>query len=620
MISSPIRAMTKDDLRLPDRPFRHIFLVQNRDFWSTCPFTYDKEQDLVLTFDFAVVREVSLQGGTVAYLDHMVKSDLIERYNHETYRFFATWYLDKNGQDIFSYRGMKISTALRLYIWTDITYIVHLLVNLLALKHVRHERIFVGTEDALVLDALGLLGLRVESWQTAAGKQLREYYFPIFRWMHEQIYPSPMKRLVKIMVSRMLSAVTNLGSRLGILKNGTQNVFVQPYYPTYGIIKQLNRDENVNVVLENPADICGITREKYIPLSWTSARYRVLAESMINSFRSQKNTQWYIEGIDIGEYLYITILKRAATVLPECLNRMDDILDFFSKRPLKLMITTTNIGLTNCLMLNYCHARNIPTYLIINGYLGNAYLDESKDARWINSYGPSIKEHYFAGMENIVCLGDPRMDAYARADNSRQISTDKPTIVIGAAGYNNIDLNSYVAYEFDFLNDVLTACRTLISQGRSMDLIVKVRANGYIDQYRDFLREYHADIPVTLHDQVPMQQLLARADCYISLYSGTLFEAACLGIPALYYKKDTEIMAPPFDGASELVTADTPDELARKLELFYDHDSIFDAFRERNVLEKYVGPLDGNNLERNLKFIYSLLNVIPQKKKEELHS
>lgn len=60
---------------------------------------------------------------------------------------------------------------------------------------------------------------------------------------------------------------------------------------------------------------------------------------------------------------------------------------------------------------------------------------------------------------------------------------------------------------------------------------------------------------VELHDQIPFGQLIRQADFYISFYSQTLFEASCLGIPALYYKKDNEIKYPPFDGASELITA-----------------------------------------------------------------
>ena len=33
----------------------------------------------------------------------------------------------------------------------------------------------------------------------------------------------------------------------------------------------------------------------------------------------------------------------------------------------------------------------------------------------------------------------------------------------------------------------------------------------------------------------------------------------------------------------------------------------FDPFLDRGVMEKYVGPLDGGNLERNLSFINTLI-------------
>jgi hypothetical protein len=580
--------------------------VQNRNYWKTCPFPYDKAQDLVLSFDFAVVRAVTIQGGTARYLDHLVKSDLMEHYNHETYHFFANWFLDKDHEDIFVYRGITISNALRLYIWNDITYAAHILINLLALKHIRHGRLLVGIEDVHVTDMLGLLDLKKETWTIEPGDQLPEYYFPIFRWMHEQVHPSPLMRLAKIVVSGLLAMVTNIGGRLHILKNGTHNVFVQPYHPTIDIIKRLNLDDNINVVLENPTDIKEIVYEKFIPQGWTASRHRRSAESMISAFHARKVAQWTIEGINIGNYLYPRILEQTAKVLPECLKRIEEIITFFSKRRLSLMITTTNLGMTNCLTLNYCHKNGIPSYLIINGYMTGSYLDESKNANWINSYGSSIKDDYFAGMENIVCLGDPRMDAYA-AGLARNSSTDNPTIVIGAGGYSNIDLDSYVAVEFDFLNDILTACGTLIRNGRKMNIIVKVRPNGYIEQYSNFIREYHADLPVTLYDQKPMKLILSQADLYISIYSGTLFEAASLGIPTLYYKTD-EITSPPFDGRSELVTALTPDDLIRKIELFYERDSMYEVLNDKKVLEKYVGPLDGRNVERNLDFIYSLLD------------
>ena len=58
-----------------------------------------------------------------------------------------------------------------------------------------------------------------------------------------------------------------------------------------------------------------------------------------------------------------------------------------------------------------------------------------------------------------------------------------------------------------------------------------------------------------------MMQVLERTDFFVSIYSQTLFEASCLGIPCLYYKKDNEVMDPPFDGNSELVTVSNVEDL-----------------------------------------------------------
>lgn len=64
-------------------------------------------------------------------------------------------------------------------------------------------------------------------------------------------------------------------------------------------------------------------------------------------------------------------------------------------------------------------------------------------------------------------------------------------------------------------------------------------------------------------------------------------------------------MFPPFDGKSELVTAFSFEDLVRKMELFYKCDSIYDSFEVKSIMEKYIGPLDGHNIERNMEFIYS---------------
>jgi hypothetical protein len=104
-----------------------------------------------------------------------------------------------------------------------------------------------------------------------------------------------------------------------------------------------------------------------------------------------------------------------------------------------------------------------------------------------------------------------------------------------------------------------------------------------------------------------MIKLLEEADFYISIFSQTLFEASCMGVPALYYKSDTQLFHPPFDGKSELVTAFSLQDLIAKIDLFFQGSDIYSSFMDRHVMAKYIGPLDGKNTERNMDFIYSLV-------------
>jgi CDP-glycerol glycerophosphotransferase (TagB/SpsB family) len=164
-----------------------------------------------------------------------------------------------------------------------------------------------------------------------------------------------------------------------------------------------------------------------------------------------------------------------------------------------------------------------------------------------------------------------------------------------------------VAVEFEFLHDVLQALQIVKAQGADLSITIKVRDNGYRSQYEAFVQEYFPGLVELIADRVPIRSILERSDFYISIYSQTLFEASCLGIPCLYYKKDDEILFAPFDGRSELVTVSTTQDLVTAVTDFLAGHDRFDAFLQREVMEKYIGPLDGGNVERNLNQIYGLL-------------
>jgi spore coat polysaccharide biosynthesis predicted glycosyltransferase SpsG len=193
-------------------------------------------------------------------------------------------------------------------------------------------------------------------------------------------------------------------------------------------------------------------------------------------------------------------------------------------------------------------------------------------------------------------------------NSAKFINREEPIISIGTSGFNSIDLISYVAIEFDFMFDVLSAFQEIQDESGALNLIIKVRPNGVLEQYTAFVNEYFPNLNAEIVREVPISEVLVKTDLYISIYSQTLFEASCLGIPVIYYKKDQEFLDPPFDMKSELVTVDTIAGLKQAFFDFKAGHNRFNAFLEKPVMEKYVGPLDGKNLERNLDFIYGLLD------------
>ncbi|MFH1309464.1 MAG: hypothetical protein ABIH85_02150 [Candidatus Omnitrophota bacterium] len=589
--------------------YRYIFLVQNRDFWRALPFSYDKEKDLVLTFDFGLKQEILGQGGKVDFIDHLVDDDQMEGYNFEAYKFFDRWHYDKDGNDIFMYKGIEVGNIFRIEIWNEITYYPRMFLNVHEILKIKCKEILVGVNDKYLLDILNLLKVKAGYWTIDKKNICKNYYFPIFQWVNEGMYSfkrNSGKRKIKNFLWYCLDKILNLLDKFSIFAKNKKYVFALEYYPTRSLIKRLIRENKVRIaVVDYCLDENLFVQRRLPPTNNFSFRDRQKSEKLIKKFLAEKHEKWILKNIDISERLYTIIIRRIRDSFPRYIKILDTIVKFFDKKALSLMITVSNIGIVNCLVANYCKKNDIPVYLIVNGFLGKAYLSEAKEATWINSYGRSMKENYFRDMKNVVCLGDPRMDSYMESSAKKSINTETPTIVIGAGGFSNIDLNSYVAFEFDFLNDIMAACRKLRENGRKMDIIIKVRTNGYMEQYLNFVKEYYNDFHIQLYDKVSMKEVLEKADFYISIYSQTLFEASCLGIPVLFYKKDTEKSYPPFDGKSELVTAFSFEDLLEKMELFYKSDSIFDGFKKKEKMEKYIGLLDGHNLERNKEFIYS---------------
>ncbi len=592
--------------------YRNIFVVESRSSWAAFQAIFDPELDLVLTYDFALRKQIEEVGGTVLYVDHLCEPSFMQENNFLTYDFFRDWHLDAEGADLFRYRDVGFGFSFRIEIWNDFTFYVRSRLCLEQLRSLVWEDIYLDERLPLLREVLDDMSISYKTMEVAAKESADcpSYFFPIHRWMNERLRIRLPRQVLRDLVVTVQGVVMSWLDRLTNRVQDKAGVFVQEYHPTRQLLQRLKQQPDVRVVQAHFSSAPGVLKflkERPIPVYGSCKPYQKEAARLIENFRQLRSARLVLgNGVDITEAAYRVIERKVVEVLPESLRALNCVIDYMDRHPLRLEILIANIGQVAMLVDCVAKSRGVPSYMIINGLLGSAYLDEAKYATLINAYSTSIRDHYFRGMSNIVCLGDPRMDAYANVP-TKPINRRRPTITIGASGFNNIDLNSFLAVEFEFLNDVLLSIRELGAEVESVRVVLKVRPNGYRAQYQMFTEEYFPGMVDTIVDMVPMREVLDESDLFISIYSQTLFEASCLGIPVIYHKRDREIMDPPFDGKSELVTTHDRSDLLYAMRDFLIGNNRFDAFLDKAVMEKYVGPLDGNNLERNYNFVVELL-------------
>ena len=595
-----------------DKTYRNIYILDSRNYWTPYAKSFDPCKDLILTFDFGLKYKVKGLGGDAFYIDNLCAPTEMQKNNFLAAEFFKKWHFDKNNNDIFTSQGVPFGFAFRIEIWSEYLYYVRLRANLAQLKNLKFQTIYVGETGGVIAGILDEIGINFIAQNELVLIKKLAYYFDIHKYMVDALRGSGIRMIARNFLVCVLSNISFHIDSIFNIKRIQKTIYVQNYYPTIKIIEHLQKDSNLRVVTPSLIPSKGLKKyfvQRLIPIRGHKAQFQKHADVLLDNFRTNRSVSLHLsDGTDITAGTFKIIEKKIQQIMPEALQILDSVIYYIKKHPVHLEIMIANIGLVQTIVDSVLKSRKIQSYLIINGILGGKFSDEGKYANYINCYSENIKKHYFSDATNVVCLGDPRMDYFSTKIKLKTINRKMPTISIGASGFNGINLISHAAVEFDFLFDILTAFVEIKNEGDAFHLVIKVRANGVLEQYNAFVAEYFPELNVEIVREIPIGQVLARTDLYISIYSQTLFEASCLGIPTIYYKKDKEYLDPPFDGESELVTVDTVCALKQAFIDFKAGDARFDAFLEKTVMEKYIGPLDGKNLERNLAYIYDLLN------------
>lgn len=594
----------------PGSRFRNVLVLDSRAWFNTCRDRYDPKTDLVLTYDLALKREIEGLGGRAYYADRLLDREVMQSNNFLTYEFFRKWHFNASGEDLFAYKGIPFGFSLRIYFWTEYVFYVRARLCLETLREVAYDKLFAGTALGLVESILKEMQMDFTPVDRDTSSRLPSYYFPVHAFMNESIIRRDLKSRLVTILTWAIGNLLSWFDRALRTQSVKPAVFVQNYHPTGDLISRLKKDKKVRVVgvALSKSFLKNISHSRYVPLWPGVEKFRSVAQELLRNFRSNRCAKLILaNGVDISEGAYAIIDRQVSIYLAEAIRMLDGASRYLEKNPIALEVMISNVGGLDGFIDSVCKVSGVPSFLIINGWLGSAFVDEGKYATTINAYSTSIKENYFRDQRNVVCLGDPRMDGYTPPAQRRSVKSEAFTVLIGASGFDNMDLNSHIAVEFDFMFDVLTALRTIKNQNPGMRIIIKVRANGYLSQYQAFMNEFFPALVDELVDKVRMKDVLLKSDYYISFYSQTLFEASCLGIPCVYYRNDRAFWDPPFDGCSELVTVSSVEDLVDAVNDFRTASTRYDAFLDRSVVEKYIGPLDGRNLERNLNYVYDLL-------------
>jgi len=589
--------------------YRKIFIVESLKNWSE-KLDYHTSKDLVLTLDYGLKNYIETLGGEVYYLDSLNSIEVLQANNLIFLEFLQEWFLNLSGQDLFHYKGINFGKSFRILFWSELMYFVRLCLSLEEIIKIQYENIILSEESHYIKMSLNELGIRFEERRSEQVNSVGTYFFDIHRYMSEALNDHSLKyRAIKIyqaMYSRIRLFLDEL------IQSKHRRVCVQVYHPTLEIIRKLRLTPRIQVITSGyvPVDKkLSLLYQRIILSPKNYKRSQLKAEAILADFHLMKNRNLVLtNGRDITNSCYKIIDHYIENKIPIAISEIDAALRFQRKLKLSLNICISSIGLSNTIFHEVCKAKGVESLFIANGLLNSKFGDEGNDFDYINCYSSEMKRNYFSDSPKAIPLGDPRMDAYGSQTPERKIERRHPTIVIGTSGFNSTDFTSYVAIEFEFMSDILSAISKVPDYGKKVEITIKVRPNGYLEQYKNFVREYFPSLNISVIQKISMIDLLAKCDLYISIASQTLFEASCLGIPVIYYKKDREIMDSPFNSKSELPTFHNSNELLVALNKFRLGSDSFAVFQDRKVMEKYIGPLDGLNLNRNLDFIYNLIS------------
>ena len=591
--------------------FNNIYIVDLLSDWESINGVCLGEDDVVLTFDFALFHRLSTQSKPVLYLDRLVDRDKNNEFNESVRLLLKDWYHDKNGEDIFVHGDFEFGSTLETVVLNDIFYFIRIWTCLNTIIKAKYQKIFIFSREQIIKDFF--VSSKAEIMPVGNFDVKSDgLYFPISEWLiSKNGGGSFFKRLV-VSVFNTRHKLVYWMDRF-FQDSSKKRLFVHEYHPTKDLIKILQRDSSKHVVLGSTSIGRSLTtaifRDHVMPYWGSRDDYLVESDMLVSKFLDHNVMRFFIDANqDIGPNLASYISNSISYYLPVALRDLNSIKRYIENLPIDLVVSISSWGLRESLIRLVAKKYGALDFIIINGILCSRFSDEGKGFDFTNSYSDSIKNLFFGSQDNVLALGDPRMDAYiSNKAVYVQNLENYFTICIGTSGFNCLDLNSNAAIEFDFLFSVLTAIQGSHKFSHNVRIRILVRSNGYLSQYRNFISWYFPNLDIEFSQGISVRAFLTNASLFITFYSQTLFEASCLGIPVIYFINHREEIQEPFGPESPFPSATDVDGLVLNIENTIKMEIKGKSVGNKVILEHYIGPLDGMNTQRNIAFIDSIL-------------
>jgi hypothetical protein len=590
--------------------YGQIFIVETLSQFKEVSPKYSIDSDLFLTFDFDLKKHIVEMGGEALYIDNMNNSIENQQNNFILQSFLENWALSPESKDLFTYKGVSFSRAFRILFLSELFELARLRSSLNNLNFIRFESITLIEHSSKIENILLEMNMTFSHHQVPILDSSNSFYFDDAAYMEKSLRPAGLKSFIH---GRMFPYYFRLkfflDKRCNVARS-KKTIYVHAYHPTESLIEAMQGINDVHLVYPNFVKGKGIRKlvnQSQIPYRGCSNfHFEVAIELIKGATRKFNQKLVLVDGQDLTSKAYELITNKISDVLPQCLSDIDVIIFYQKAMNIRLSIPVSSLGVRQILVESVLDSYSVPSFLILNGMMNSKFGDESKKASIINCYSEGIKREYFKEAKNALPLGDPRMDRYSFQSPKRFDSNvpEKITVGVGTSGFNSIDLNSYAAIEFEFINDILE-----ILEDRSpfiTSIVLKTRANNSRKQYEKFINEHWntSKNRILLSEISDFSNFIASCDVYISTYSQTLFEAAAAGVPPVYYKKDVEKLYPPFDDSGELMTAPNREALAILIDKVLDKKSnLTSMIPSLDYIEEYVGKVDGQSMRRNLEFI-----------------